>query len=52
MKREVIIQRFSMVLNFKNIKYKMLNKIIVLSQKGILGPTSDKTSVVTLHLTI
>lgn len=41
-----------MVLSFKTIKYKMLSKIIVLIQKGILGLTSDKTSMVTLHLSV
>lgn len=41
-----------MVLSFKNIKYKPLNKIIVLSQIGILGLTSDKNSMVTLHLPV
>lgn len=41
-----------MVLSFKNIKYKPLNKTIVLSQIGILGLTSDKTSMVALHLPV
>ena len=41
-----------MVLSFKNIKYKTLNKIIVLSQIGILGLTSDKISMVTLNLPV
>lgn len=41
-----------MVLSFKNVKYKTLQKIIVLSQIGILGLTSDKNSMVTLHLPV
>lgn len=38
-----------MVIDFKNAKYKTLTKIIVLSQIRMLGLTSDKTSMVTLH---
>lgn len=41
-----------MVLSFNNIKYKTLHKIIVLSQIGILGLTSNKTSMVTLYLPV
>lgn len=41
-----------MVVSFKNMKYKTLNKIIGFSQMGFLGLTSDKTSMVTLHLPV